>query len=111
MKLFKVLILFCLLFFSCNSIHEGTIVDKYIVPEHTIEYITYMQTDSVSIPQIHITFVPEEFVLIVKNKKCEYHTESLSVDSTIYSSLQKGDRFSDTIKCIDTVKNKKIKGC
>jgi hypothetical protein len=96
MKPFKILILFCLLF-SCNSIHEGIVIDKYIVPEHTIEYISY----SDSIPQIHITFVSEEFVLIVKNKKCDYHIESLSVDSATYSSLQNGDRFNDSIPCID----------
>ncbi len=97
----KILIIICILFSSCfHRIHEGVVVNRYIVPEHTYQYTTFIYTGKIMVPIQHTAYAETEYILTVeKSVKGERIREDFSVDYNTYECKTISTYFFDTVKC------------
>lgn len=92
----KLFSLFILLLCSCgNSIHSGTVIQKYYEPERHYTYVTYIYVAKNMIPQVHTGFDDEDFVIEVKKGDIK---EIFYLDKNTWDSIKIGQYFTDTIK-------------
>jgi hypothetical protein len=86
--------------FSCHQIHEGEVIDKYIIPAHSYQYCTTIMIGKVPITQWHTGYVDDEYVLLIRGiKGKDTITEEFSVSQETYNCKINGNTFNDTIPC------------
>lgn len=86
--------------FSCHQIHEGTVIDKYMIPAHTYQYSTMIMVGKVPVPAWHTGYVGDEYVLLVEGfKGKDTIREEFSVSKSTYECKINGNTFNDTIPC------------
>jgi hypothetical protein len=88
--------------FSCHRIHEGTIVEKHVEPQHTYTWYSYHKIGKyggITIP--HHCTVPERYAIEVKGKDSDGDTlvEKFYVPINEFHCECIGDHFNDTLPC------------
>lgn len=78
---------------GCHKIHEGKVIEKYIVPAHNEEYYTTMYVNNMPIMQYHDDHYPESYWIKLQKDSI---VEDFSIELNDWNKIQIGDY--DTIK-------------
>ena len=91
-----VILLISIFTFSCDTIHEGVVVNRYIIPAHPYQYTTTVIIGKTQIPQWHTGYIDDQYILVIQGvKNNDTITKEFIVSKKTYDSKTKGDTFND----------------
>ncbi|MFZ4705395.1 MAG: hypothetical protein ACOYMF_05245 [Bacteroidales bacterium] len=85
---------------SCHKFHDGSVVSKKVVEEHTYDYPTFHTINNITITIWQTGIAPTRYILEVENRQdSDTIKEKFCVSKTTFDCMQIGSYFNDTMPC------------